>query len=604
MKRAAGAPGAIRHHRGERVTAVFSGMLALFAYLAGTLVHVQAGQGPRLAELAMAEHVGMVPLQGLRGAILDRHGHVLAASVARRSIAANPRLIANRATTALVLSGALEVPERRMRALLASSRTFVWLARKVPDRIAARVERLKIDGVFALREDSGVRVHPRGPVALHVLGYTGIDDNGLDGIESAFDGVLRGAPGRLEAEMEQNGDMIAGGWIRREAARPGETVVLTIDERIQAVAQDALAQAVRRHRARGGVCIVMDADNGDILALANHPDLSLDPVRSAASPRNRAISDSYEPGSTFKVFLAAAALDSGKVGMPDLFYCGDHIQVEGWTIHNADDGEASPTGTDTLEGILTHSYNVGTAAVALRLGRRTWFEYIDRFGFGRRTGLPVPGEAEGIVPPLALWRDITVATTSFGQGVAVTPIQLCSAMQAVAGGGMRFRPRLVMRLLNAQGDLVRAFPERPLGRAIERRTAARLRAILRNVVAHGTGGQAEVPGYPVAGKTGTAQVVDGGRYAPGRYHASFLGFAPVHAPRVVVLVKIEEPRGVYWGGTVAAPVFRAVTGAALRLLGVPPAAPSALPLDDEADMKLAARPGKRVARPQRLPGRD
>lgn len=561
----------MRHRRmQERMLAVFVLMLGFMTYLALRLQHVQAGQADFLKQRAQHQHVGLIPLVGLRGAILDRNGRVLSTSLALRSIAANPREIANRSTAALILSRALEVPEQRLRGALASPHTFVWLARKAPDHIADRVERLRIDGVFTLAEEAGRRFHPKGRLASHVLGYTGVDDDGLDGIEGVFEAVLKGRPGHLEAEMDRDGNILAHGYTRREPARQGHSVTLTIDDAIQYQVERILAEAVSRHRARGAVCIVMDVASGDVLAMASAPDF--DPAEVARTPahllRNRAVSDAYEPGSTFKIFLAAAGLDSGRISASERFFCGSSMVVDGWTIHNANDGLGSPTGSEDIEGILTWSFNVGTAAAAMKLGTKEWRAYLARFGFGRATGIALPGEAEGLLP--GEWRDITLATTSFGQGIAVTPLQLVSGMQAVANNGLRMRPRIVREIRASDGTLVRTIPATPLGRVIEPDTSRRLRAMLRNVVTRGTGRAADSPEYPAAGKTGTAQVAVDGGYAAGRYVASFLGFAPLHEPRVAILVKVDEPAGIYWGGMVAAPIFRQVSEATLKRLGVRP----------------------------------
>ncbi|MBM3462252.1 MAG: penicillin-binding protein 2, partial [Armatimonadetes bacterium] len=328
-----------------------------------------------------------------------------------------------------------------------------------------------------------------------------------------------------------------------------------------------------QQKAKGAIAVVLDARTGDVLAMANKPDYSTRDFSSvpAGLRKCRAITDSYEPGSTFKIVLAAAALDSGKVTMGEQFFCGNSIVIDGWTVHNADDGASSAAGSETLKEIITWSFNVGTSSVALKMGKRTYFDYICKFGFGEVTGIALPGETEGIVQPFNDWANITLATNSFGQGITVTPLQLASACQAIANKGVMMKPRLVKEILSADGKVVRSIPPAVRRRVVSEATSYQMREILRNVVEKGTGKKAEVAGFPVAGKTGTAQVVEGGGYAGGRYVASFVGYAPAHDPRIVAIVKVEEPgAGVIWGGAVAAPVFHAIAKETMWRLGVQP----------------------------------
>lgn len=579
----------------HRVPHILALMVLFLLALSCRLWFVQAKNAYWYREEATKQHVGEQSLPALRGSILDRNREILAASLTLASLAADPSNILDKKKAAAVIARELKMPERQVRQLLNSPGQFVWLARKIPEPLAQRFEKLtayvpvkkgekpvltglepsdreKGLGVYVLREPTGKRFYPKGRLGVHILGYTGIDDNGLDGIEGMFDPALKGTPGKLEAEMDREGRVIPNGWQRRQPAHPGNNVVLSLDESIQYLAEREIGAAVKRHNAKGAVCIVMDAKSGDILAMVNKPDYATKDFSKvpAGLRRNRAVTDAYEPGSTFKIVLAAAALDSGKVSMLDRFFCGTSIQVDGWTIHNADDGESSETGSEDLKGIICHSYNVGTTSVALRMGKRTYFDYICKFGFGRQMGIDLPGEAEGIVQPLP-WANVTLATNSFGQGISVTPIQLVSAMQAVANGGVLMKPRIVREIVGQDGRTVKKMPPTIKRRVISKATSDKMRDILRNVVVNGTGKLAEVPGYPVAGKTGTASVVKGGVYGKGAYISSFLGFAPYNDPKVIILVKIEEPdraKGPIWGGSVAGPVFRAIARETLWKLGV------------------------------------
>jgi stage V sporulation protein D (sporulation-specific penicillin-binding protein) len=578
-----------------RIVVVFYLMVLFVGYLGYNLVQVQAKQRLRneppkgfdsLKAMARAYHTGQLAIPALRGSILDRNHDILAASLTLPSIAANPSRLTpeERPQLALFLARAMNGNAHDILAMLNRRTTFVWLGRKMPAKVGERVEKYArqrdaalpreskfLGGIFVLHEPTGKRFYPKGRLAVHLLGYTGIDDNGLDGIEGVYDHILRGEPGSLEAEMDREGRAIPDGWSHLQPSRPGHSIVLTIDESIQYVAERELTKAIRTYHGSSGTCIVMDARNGDILAMVNKPDYE---TRDAAHTpiglrRNRAISDTYEPGSTFKIVTACAALDSGKIRLTQSFYCGDTIAVDGWTIHNADDGEAAMSGSATITEIITHSFNVGTTAVALYIGKKTMQQYIDRFGFGRTTGLPLPGEAEGLIQPYKGWANITLATTSFGQGITVTPIQLACAMQAIANKGVLYKPRLVREIVDADGKVVKRIPPTIRRRVISVKTAREMTAILRNVVTHGTGKNADNPIYPAAGKTGTANIVENGVYGS-KYNASFLGFAPLNDPRVVILVKVTDPHPIHWGGSVAAPVFQVVSREALWRLGVRP----------------------------------
>jgi cell division protein FtsI (penicillin-binding protein 3) len=362
-----------------------------------------------------------------------------------------------------------------------------------------------------------------------------------------------------------------------ERAVPGRTLELTLDSDVQFETERQVAAAMAKWHARSGVGIIMDAHTGEILALASLPDF--DPSRYAASPpdawRNRAIEDAYEPGSTFKLITAAAALESKKVTAASRFPIRDVIQVGGRTIHNAEDGFMAGTGsTETLEDIIAYSHNVGAAEVGMRIGAATLYRTIRAFGFGAPTGIDFPGENPGIVPPVNEWSGSSVATISFGQGISTTPIALIRAYAAIANGGLLLKPRLVRAECDANGTIVTRYAPEVERRVMSEATAATLRRFLRAVVVRGTGNPtARVAGYTTAGKTGTAQVVENGQYESGAYVASFIGYVPAEAPRYVILVKIERPHPAYYGSDVAAPVFAALTRSLMLHEGVLPAVP-------------------------------
>jgi cell division protein FtsI/penicillin-binding protein 2 len=452
---------------------------------------------------------------------------------------------------------------------------FRWIARKITHATAERIRRLNLAGITIIEEDTGIRYSPSGRLGSTVLGFVGIDENGLDGIEYAYDRYLHGTSGKMTLEADEFGRPIPFGQTQiLEPAKPGHSIVLTLDAYLQFEAERLLRDAVRKFSARSASAVVMDPNTGEILAMANVPDY--DPGNYANSPldarRDRAVMDAYEPGSTFKPITAAAALESGRATPETRFPARDAITVGGHTIHNAEDGfMASRSGTETLEDIIAYSHNVGAAEVGIATGPNAMYRMIRRFGFGDRTQIGLPGENPGIVLPVADWSGSSLATISFGHGISTTPLALARAYAAIANGGLLLRPRIVGQILDADGNTVYRY-----GREVERRvispaTAAILRRYLTAVVTRGTGNPtAQVPGYTTAGKTGTAQVVENGYYAAGQYIASFIGFVPAERPRFVIAVKVERPRGAIYGSVVAAPVFAQIARAAMLHAGVMP----------------------------------
>jgi cell division protein FtsI/penicillin-binding protein 2 len=359
-----------------------------------------------------------------------------------------------------------------------------------------------------------------------------------------------------------------------QKAVPGHTLELTLDSYLQFEAERLVGAAVKKWSARSGVGIVMDVHTGDILALASLPDF--DPSHYAASSpdawRNRAIADAYEPGSTFKLITAAAALESGRITATSQFPIADQIEVGGRTIHNAEDGFMAGSATsESIEDIIAYSHNVGAAEVGMRVGARPFYRMIRKFGFGDPTGVDFPGENPGIVPSVDDWSGSSLATISFGQGISTTPIAMVRAYAAIANGGLLLRPRLIHAECDENGKVITTYGPQVQRRVISTATAASLRRFLRAVVVRGTGNPtAQVPGYTTAGKTGTAQMAENGVYASGAYVASFIGYVPAEQPRYVILVKIERPRGSYYGGAVAAPVFAELARDAMLHAGVMP----------------------------------
>jgi stage V sporulation protein D (sporulation-specific penicillin-binding protein) len=559
-----------------RARLFFYACLGIALFLAWRLCEVQALKGAMYARQALAQRSDTVEVFARRGSILDRNGNVLVRSMPSESVYAVPREIADPDAAAQKLQQIFgKLDASTVAALHDRHLWFVWIARKVPHDQAARVRRLGLLGVDLKEEDTGVRVDTAGRLASTVLGFVGTDENGLDGVEYAYDDVLRGQSGRVTLEADEFGRPIPFGRERViTPAQPGLDVELTIDPYMQFIAERALAKQVNLYHALDGTAIVMDPWTGEILALANMPDF--DPNRfwkyGDAQRRDRAVMDAYEPGSTYKLVTAAAALESHKVTLASRFPAHDRLEVGGQTIHNAEDGFMAGTGgSETLEQIVQYSHNVGAAEVGLSIGAKTLYAMERRAGFGAPSGIGLPGENPGIVPPPAQWSGSSLATMSFGQGVSVTPIAMARYYSAIANGGLLMQPRVVRAVYDPQGTLLQRYSPAVVRRIFSQRTAAELRTFLRAVVLHGTGDPtAQIPGYATAGKTGTAQMVVDGEYRPGFYAASFIGMVPYPHARYLIYVKVERPIGSYYGSVVAAPAFAEIARGAMLHAGVLP----------------------------------
>lgn len=560
----------------QRLINLFYFTLLLFIALSYRLVSLQAFQQEKYRGKADDQHKGTIALPALRGSILDRKYVVLANSLSLSSIAADPTKIKNRGEAAEKIAKVLKCAPEIINNKLSVASTFAWIERKIDDDTAKKISDLKIDGIFLLKESTGKRFYPKGNLGAHILGCTGIDDQGLDGIEATMETYLKGKPGEMSAEMDRDGRIIPGGLSSMVPAVQGYSVVLTIDESIQYIVENYLEKHVKAFGAESGSVLVMDAKTGGILAMATKPDFkSTDPKspQYMQVTRNACVADAYEPGSTFKILLAAAALDSGKVKLTDQIPCGNTIDVGGWTLHNANDGFGGNP-TETISDIIAYSFNTGSVAIGLRMGSKVYYNYLTKFGIGELTGLELPGETEGLILPLSEWTDINLATVSFGHGVAITPIQLVSAVQGILNNGDMMQPHIVKQVIDSEGNVVHDFKPKVRRKIVSSETSYQMTAMLRNVVEGGTGGKAKVPGYLVGGKTGTANLVENGVYAQGKYIASFVGFVPAEDPKFIMLVKIKNPKGTIWGGSVAAPVFADIAKESLWRLGIPPSFPN------------------------------
>jgi cell division protein FtsI (penicillin-binding protein 3) len=551
-------------------------ILSVLAFLAisGRLVVLQVFDAGSLDQAAARQRLTVIDLPATRGRIFDRNLNDLALSVPARAVWADPRLVRDKPRTAARLAKALDVKQATLARRLASKGRFVYLARRIPKLRGDVVQRLNLPGIFVVADVA--RRYPSGTVAAQVLGFVDIEGHGQAGIEQQYDGLLRGHPGKIQLERDPQGRAIPQGRRSLEPAEPGTDLVLTIDQHLQYVTEQALYRAVRQHKAKAGSVVVMSPRSGEILAMANMP--TFDPNRIAASKpegrKNRAIADVFEPGSTNKTITAAAALQHGIVTPKTETIVPDNIPL--CPEKTFRDSHSHAPELMTFADIVARSSNVGTIMAARDLGRDRLYKAEVDFGYGRRSGVDLPGESPGILRPAQSWYCTDLGTNAIGQGVAVTVLQMASVYATVANQGVLRAPTLLRGTVDARGRVAKA-DRRPGRRVLSVRTAKAMSKILEGVVKEGgTGTQAAMEEWRVAGKTGTARKPDTrrGGYRPGAYVGSFIGFAPAEKPAVVVAVVIDEPTRGYYGGSVAAPVFREVTGAALRRLGVVPTLPA------------------------------
>lgn len=558
---------ALRSRPRLRLAALFITFTLMTSGITARLIWMQIVASDKFVALAADQRQRKVVLPAQRGSIYDINGSELAISMEMKSIFANPRFIPDKKAAADAIAAVLGSEPAEMLAKLSTDKGFVYLVRKAEPAVAAKVLGLGIPGVDAMPESK--RFYPSGFLASHVVGFVGSDNEGLGGLEDRYDGLLSGTPGELLLERDPQGRSIPAGESRMVPSTAGEDLVLTIDKQIQFAAESALAKAVHAYSAKGGTIVVMRPDTGDILAMANFPTFDPNDFRAATpeSRKNRALVDVYEPGSANKVITAAAVIEEGVVKPSDRFKVPDKLKLSSKVFHDA---HPHPVLDLSFSEIIQQSSNIGTIMVAQGLGRTRLHEYLFRFGYGRPTGLDFPGEAGGILPKPEKWWDTSMGTIPIGQGVAVTGMQIMSVFAAVANDGVAVQPRLLAARVDPEGNRHRAT-ESASRRVIKSTTAAAVTKILVGVTEgkDGTGKMSAVPGYQVAGKTGTAQkpLPGGGGY--GGYVGSFIGFAPAGDPRLVVGVILDEPSPI-WGGVTAAPTFKEVMQFSLRYLGIGP----------------------------------
>jgi len=513
-----------------------------------------------------------ITVRARRGTIMDRNERPFAISVDAPSIYADPSAIRDPREATRALSRALgysAAEQKELLSLLRQDRSFVWIKRQVDPAVARAVRELRLEGVGF--ETESRRYYPKRELLSPVLGYVGLDSQGMAGLEYALDEDLKGREARVTVRLDAKRRPMG------EVDKPpteGRKVTLTIDERIQHVTETALSEAIRDTGSVSGVAVVLDPRTGEVLAMSSLP--SFNPNRFAAFPEkdrvNRAIADSYEPGSIFKIVTAATALKEGVVSPLEVIDCGNgFIEIAGTRIN-----DHAVFSSLTFQNVIAKSSDIGVIRVAQRLGTEKFYTSMKAFGFGTRTGIGLPGEASGLLRNPKAWSALSLASMSFGQEVGVTAIQMASAAAVIANGGYWMRPYIVKRVEEPWGELVREYSPVAERKVLEPETADRVMGLLREVVISGTGRKARVEGFEVAGKTGTAQKIDAsGRYSMVDHVASFVGFVPASRPALVVLVSLDTPKGDHnEGGDVAAPLFARIANEAVRLLAIPPDDPT------------------------------
>jgi len=545
-------------------------LLAVLALAMGAIVLrlsvLQVSQARAYRSYALDQRLHTVTLPASRGRVLDRSDEAMAISLPARDVYVDPRYVTEPWDEAQTISRILGLKVRDLVPQLTADTTFVYVARQVDLETAGRLERLHLAGVGFL--PSSRRAYPAGPLAPQVLGFVGVDGVGLAGLELEYQSVLAGKPGERTQELDPSGQPIVGGIDAERLPAPGSDLVVTMDRDFQFQVQAALEEAVKANQAQGGTVIVMDPRTGDIYAMATYP--WFDPKEFAtakpATWRNRAVTDVFEPGSVNKVITAAATVQERSLPLDELLSVPWKMRVGDFVIH-----DAHPHGVEqmTLGDVVAQSSNIGAVEVAERLGAPRLATYLSKFGLGQVTGIGFPGESAGMMLPLYLWSDTSLATMAYGQGIAVTPLQMISVYATIANGGVWVRPRLVRGTVDPQGAFHPAAPS-PTRRVVSDATSQMVTRMLAYAVKAGTGTAAQIPGFRVAGKTGTARIPKptGGYYAD-RYFASFIGYLPASDPKVVIAAILDRPTTVY-GGVAAAPLFQQVARYAIERLRIAP----------------------------------
>ncbi len=542
-----------------RIATLLVFFLVLFVALVTRAFQLQILSGRALKTMAAKQHLKTLEIPPERGIIFDRNGEKLAASVLVDSVCADPSKIRNPQEVMEKVGPLLGIDRDTLAKKISGAKNFCWLARRVSPDQAKKVEGFNLEGVFLIKEPK--RFYPNGELAGHLLGFVGLDSTGLEGLELKYNNYLQGVPERLILIRDAKGKKLHPQLEKSPAEEKSSYhLILTIDSRIQHLVEGQLKQAVTDKGAKGGYAIVMDPRTGEILALANQP--SFDPnyyTSGGASPgKNCAITDVYDPGSTFKPFLVASALEEKVVKETDRIFCENgNYAVAGRVIHEA---QRKRHGVLTVREIIKYSSNIGSAKIAERMGSERFHTYISRFGFGSKTGIDLNGESAGLLRSHQNWTRVDLTRIAFGQGISITPIQLITALSALANDGVLMKPYVIKGVVDRKGQIIKEFHPTVVRKVISPATAKRITSIMTDVVGaeDGTGKRARIENVNVAGKTGTSQKFDFARhvYSSERVRTSFMGFFPSEAPQIAILVVLDEPQRDRWGGVASAPVFK------------------------------------------------
>jgi len=551
----------------KRLSIVSGFFLLLFLGVCGRLYFVQILQYQKFFNLKEKQYIQTVEIKPKRGTIYDCQGREMAFTIDVDSLCAFPHQVENKADAAVKIAKVLQVSPGVIREKLDTDKYFVWLARKIDPEQTRSLKEMKIKGIDFLKE--GKRFYPDGQLANQLLGYVGVDNDGLTGIEKYFDDYIKGESSYMIQGKDAKGRSVLNDTQSCYLSKNSNDVVLSIDKTIQYIAEKELDVANRQYHGRSALIIVQKTKTGEILAIAGRPTFDREKIDGSSinEMRLKAISDFYEPGSTFKIITAAAALSEKVVTPTDRYFCENGSYKVGPTTIRDHEKE----GWLTFAQVIERSSNIGVAKVADKIGRDKLFYYARLFGFGSLTGIELPGETAGLLRQPKDWSSVSLGRISFGQEIGVTPLQMINAVNAVANGGVLMQPMVVKAIKNKDGKIIKNYNPQCVRQEIAPDPASELTDILKGGAERGTGVMAQVKGYDIAGKTGTAQKIDPATktYSPTKYVASFVGYLPADNPEVTILVIIDEPQGVYWGGSVCAPLFAQVAKDIMRYLNVP-----------------------------------
>jgi cell division protein FtsI (penicillin-binding protein 3) len=550
-----------------RVFLVGLAFIALFGVIGAKAVYLQVYRGPWLAQKASNQYEQSLKSSGKRGTVYDRNLREMAVTIDVTSIGARTSKIKHPKAASRTLAKVLKTDRRYILKKLKSKGPFVWIKRQASPKETAAVKSLNLEGIEFVPERN--RFYPNKTLASQAVGFTGLDGYGLEGIEFSYDDFLRGSAGKHTVFKDAMGNVFNE---EQKTGRhtSGHNIILTIDRAVQYIAESSLEEAVKEYSARSGMVIVMEPQTGAVLAMAHVPFFNPNSYSDFNKElwRNRAITDPFEPGSTMKIFSAAAAIESANIRAQDIFYCENGAYKIGRNVVH----DIKKHGWLSLQQIVKYSSNIGAVKISEKVGAKRLYQMFRKFGFGSKTEIDSPGETAGSLAPYKNWTTVDTGSIAFGYGVSVSAIQLVTAVSAIANDGVLMRPYLVQAITDQSGEPLKQFQPQAVRRVLSKKTALTVKAIMKTVTTKGgTGVNAALDGYTVCGKTGTARKLDkSGTYSNNRHMASFVGFTPADNPKLAILVVIDEPKGKYYGGTVAAPVFRRIAREALNYLNIPP----------------------------------